>query len=78
LSVLPGFDWNDPRLGSEGKDFFFEQKKPETLIRHPVPAAKGLTDKSFLVLFLEKGLLALLAHGVDVAGANGPRRWANR
>jgi hypothetical protein len=53
--------WGKSRAGArQGKAFFFAKKKPKTRIRHPVPRAR-LTDKSFLVLFLEKGLLALPA-----------------
>ena len=40
----------------EGKDFFFEKKKQKTF----ASAVADLTDKSFLVLFFKKGLLACL------------------
>jgi hypothetical protein len=51
--------WAKSRAGArQGKVFFLAKKKPKTRIRHPVQAGARLTDKSFLVLFLEKGLLA--------------------
>jgi hypothetical protein len=48
----------DARGVREGKVFFFEEKKQKTFVIDPSKMGADSMDKSFLVLFFKKELLA--------------------